>query len=431
MTTNPEFLRLGETEIANNTRTTRYAANAALRLPTVRQDCSCDAIADTLGPYVSPEADPAPWFDPTEPRSAEFGGLLVTDMSGLGRGRFERSIQELAGDGGVLGTARRRAPVITVTGVLVAASCCAAEWGRQWLTTVLQGPCSGIPGCPGEDLTFYACCPACEESPGSPPTCLDEEERRLSRVALISGVEVVERLGSGCRACGGSQMMRVQFTLAAERSCVTHAGLSVDLGFSPFPDESPGPEDCVGQWILVDEGDVCDECAAGESPPCPDDPLCPPPPNPPAPAHVFEPCDCEALDRAVACLDIDAADVPSHLRGAPRVDIFSGDQTLRAVRVRVFDMAESPGADPCDAIGEFAFVSIPPDSHLILDWSDENITLDCPGGMGDAVRLATPGRGVRWPVICGGVDHTICVEVDADSVGVGAQVSGTLAVMEC
>lgn len=259
-----DYLEIGSVEVANHARLHAYLSSVSSSL-TWGNVCRCPTFeAAALGdpPYVSPEVDPAPWWDPDVPASAEYAGFLVLSVEGLDSWPMTRTVTNAVGGGGAFGRARVQAREITVQGLILGASCCGVEYGLHWISEALAG-CAET-GCGGDCLTLYLCCPpervVDEESPGSPedspddspgddspgdspgwdpwesPWDPDEEpegisraeynrryRRTLRRVALTEGPQVVSRVGDGCgpggacgsRGGGGADIITVEFTLTA------------------------------------------------------------------------------------------------------------------------------------------------------------------------------------------------------------------------
>lgn len=180
-------------ELWNNERTMAYLAGApelgvsGLKLPSMSlsANCGCPTIIPYVcdpgplpdGGYVSPAIDPAPWYDPTVPDSVDFAGLFVESIT-----PFESVVsRELAAGailGGSLGPLRLGPRTVTVTGWLLARTCCAAEYGLRWLNEALAQT-QGCDGCSLGDLGMLRCCPPGDDecrlaSSATSPGCPDE-----------------------------------------------------------------------------------------------------------------------------------------------------------------------------------------------------------------------------------------------------------------
>lgn len=441
------FICLGGLEIVNNDRTVAYSRNRITDPDCVSGDCF--PIADDCGRcptihtgdiYLSPADDPAPWFDPSVPESAEFHGLLVTSVTGLGPGKVTRSTTGRAsGIGEILGQSRQASPVVTVTGILLGESCCGMDFGRRWLSAMLTGGCGDAARCRGEDMVFYTCCPdegvtSPGESPAeSPAEVFGAFSRTLKGAALISGIETVEMVQNPGCPC---PLEKIEFQVAASWPCMftPAAVLGTDVPFVPF--EPPIDDACRFHWVKCPDGPRdCDDPNL-----CLIDPNCPPPMKPPRPPAIKNPCTCAPWAPASGCFDIDALDIPDHADGIPIITIRSGADELKHVSIRVYQnpLGLAPEElDPCAACGAVLVSRIPPNSVFIMDGTDRSVTVICPGNAPtDASPLLAQAGGrlpFEWPEIaCGTITYTVCVEVDADTLDqVGASFDVALAAREC
>src|SRR5690606_23228070 len=106
---------------------------------------------------------------------------MVLSVEGLDTHPVRRSVTTAVTGGGSIGPARVMPRTITVTGVLLGATCCGVEYGLHWLTEVLTGCTSG--GCEGDCMTLFNCCPGEEEE--DPEAFAARHRRSIRRVALV------------------------------------------------------------------------------------------------------------------------------------------------------------------------------------------------------------------------------------------------------
>lgn len=412
---------------------------------TVRDCCVCPGLDAVLGHpdgWQTPAIDAAPWYDPTEPDSYDFGGVIIQEVTGLGPGRLERAVNELAAGGAVLGRVRQAPPVITVTGILMGRTGCAISYGLRWLRTALRGSCSPGTRCAGADLRYLECCP-----PPLDPDCPDIDYdahfapywRTLKRVSLVSDVEIIERIGKRCSCgCGMTPMVRVQFAFAAGRPCAYRE--QVTLHDSVPLAGGDTWENCF-TWVRVDGGEECppDEETCTIPDPCAFDPGCPtPPPPPPVPVPLNSCITCTPFEQARICLDVPPDVVPGWAQGVIGMSIYAGSLPLRHVRARFW---ENPlglpvdQLDPCAACSELNVAYIPAWGTFELDGAEQITTIKCPGAApapAAPVLGGPPGRLFSYPVLeCGGLAYTVCVDVDGASVALDATVSLSATVREC
>lgn len=98
----------------------------------------------TLSPttaFVSPAADPAPWYDSSEPGAATFLGVVLVDISGYDSTIARTATPKISGLQGGSFSAQRRTPrTWKFRAALVSGDDAGAEFGLRWLTDVLQTP---------------------------------------------------------------------------------------------------------------------------------------------------------------------------------------------------------------------------------------------------------------------------------------------------
>lgn len=115
--------------------------------------------------FVSPTADPAPWYDASEPGSATFLGVVLLDLNGYDSTITRVVSPRIQGLGGATFSGQRRNPrTWTFRAALVSADDAGAEYGLRWLTSVLET--TSCSTCATGDLTVRLACP--------PADCSDE-----------------------------------------------------------------------------------------------------------------------------------------------------------------------------------------------------------------------------------------------------------------
>lgn len=145
-------------ELLNNARAAAYLADPDLGIDLV-DACSiaanggCDtyALMPNCGPggdsswntldFVSPAADPAPWYNPNYPQSADALGFMVEDWTGLDDGHIRRTVTTYSNGAslGALGSAGR---VMKINVFLFGRSEEATEYLFRWLAATLSGVCT-------------------------------------------------------------------------------------------------------------------------------------------------------------------------------------------------------------------------------------------------------------------------------------------------
>lgn len=200
------FIDLNGLEIANAYRTLAYLQRGLGGVKWQAQvPYPCSVLAREVGgvgPFVSPIADPAPWYSAATPESAEFLGLIVKlDFQSLD---VKRSISQRFGGigGGVIGVEQFAARGITVKGMLIASSCAGLEYGRHWIYSKLGSDCAG---CSLGTIRVRESCPPAD---GSNDT---RGERIIYDAALVDGITRTDDPGESCCDYDG-----IEFTLAGQ-----------------------------------------------------------------------------------------------------------------------------------------------------------------------------------------------------------------------
>lgn len=379
-----DYVALGGIEIANHARLRAYLESVGSPL-NMGEVCGCETftheVLDEL-PYTTPDDpdSPAPWYDPDVPESAEFAGLLVLSVDGMDEWPMRRTVTNAITGGGVIGPARVMPRTITITGILLGASCCAVEYGLHWLGEALQG-CTGS-ACGGDCATLYACCPGDED-----PAEFNRRYRRtLRRVALVQGPTVTGRAGTG--QCGrgrctiGADILTVEIVLSAATPWAWTEPTPV---LSVVPPISDGDEcvtwclggECEGACRLAACRDGTDLCA---------DPRC----APPAPPTPQPPDSCFCLPLAVErdCYDLDLSGRPAWSADAPVITVRAGSSDLRNLTIAIYERAEQDEGASCDEVADagrcaphsvYHVAYVPAGGALTIDGQIGRSVIECGG----------------------------------------------------
>lgn len=423
------FLSLGGTEIANAERVMAYAREL---IPGPEWgDCNdCEDLHLALGdrPYTSPFVDMPEWYSARNQDSWDFCGFYPLEIEGLDDGVREATVTELAIDGGVVSAPRHRSREIKVTGLLIAATDAALSYGLAWLTTALEGaPCRADSSCTGDHLCFYSSCPPmCEDSPNLPEDLNDPDrppgsvldpfwlcdtgpitewtracsapyERTLYQVTTTSGPSVVERYNMGC-----GFMIRVEFTMVAGVPWAYSTPIAAcPTSTTPIPEPITVPEvPCV----LVPDTTIVD----------PDCPVVPPPPRPPV-------IDISCVDTPDTWLRYEVPMpnilLPDFRDTVPIINLTTGGEDVRQVRVRFYPnpfMFPVDQLDACNFCGEFVVTYIPANSTMTIDGIRQWVSVAMPGGsIATANHLLSSSSGgpVEWPLLGCGTGYSMVVDV--------------------
>lgn len=414
-------------------------------------DCSpcCSDLNRALGRGGpgGPNIAQAPWYDPQEPRSLEFAGIIVTEITGFHPGPLVRSVSENVAPGAQLGQPRRLAPQMTVTGIL-AGSCCGAEYGLEWLQSALRGPCSSGDPCNGTDLEFLVCEPTfrdedcvgndavlaqclanCQGNTGCEDVCnanyqpIDYEEdlksfiRKFRNVALIAGPEITNRIPRACPTCAdGCSLLEIQFTLAAGDPNLYREEVTLieNLVFS----EDPENDECI-EFVPATSGLLCGCPAVAD---CATDPNCVDV-DPPSMPTILNSCvnGCLQGDKYRVCATIPDGTFPANGSGTLRIEIFAGDAPIRNLRMLIWHNPLSfPPEDlsECDACSGLAVSYIAPDSTLEINGAARTALITCPGGKpvrANPFIAADDGPLFTYPEMegCAAGEYTVCFFADA------------------
>lgn len=393
-----EVMWLGPVELVNSARAAAYLQNAGLPDVMVIPECFCSVLpadvcdACAVGPvpvaaYVSPTADPAPWYDPVnpDPDAANFLGAWVTDVQ-VGPA-YDRNVYNAARTGGRLGPQRLNVREITVTVTLWGATCCGARYGIKYLNEALRAWCSD---CELSELTYMPCCPP------DGTTDFRDYAKRMLGVGTTSGLEITRRDGPGCcSTC--APIIEGVFTITA--SYPWEYGCNIDcLDRTTFPPE-PAPTGC------------------------PSDPA----------SHPWTEW---WTGRRLLCCEVDCPGVVEDR--APIIKLYTGANDLPSARF-YFKLLKEGETCPtssifiqgCDPLPDvyctvFDVIGVPNSSILTFDTSTQRLTIQLPGGtVMDATNLALPppGSTLEWPTItqqamcvCVGVpycaDDDVSLEID-------------------
>lgn len=201
------FLFLDGLEVINEARAVGYLnRNLGPLELVVTSGCPCSVLSREIGVptggFVSPSADPAPWYSAADPESAEFLGILVSGMNWLDP-PTERDVttRGSSAQGGALGPLRMGPREIKVSGWLIASSDDGLFWGRSWLS-------SKIAACGACSTSWARMRGACPPDNGSDDT---RGEFRAYDVGVTEGLVIGEPAdGLGC-----PYAVSFEFTLVA------------------------------------------------------------------------------------------------------------------------------------------------------------------------------------------------------------------------
>jgi hypothetical protein len=438
------WLQFAGTEIINTARVAAYSRGVAVA-------CGDPDLPASLGDasYTTAAADPAPWYDPSRPESAQFHGLLGLEYLGTGTSTAQRQWTELLGPGGVPGTGRRSSLEIEVRALAVASTPAGMSYGTAWLASALRGSECG-PACSGDTLCLYTAAPrrpligAVDDGcgvvgdgfpdPDWDPVTGDETApggnalvRQLFNSAVIEAPKVV----SETRLAGGL-VREVRWTLRAGVPYWYARPRMVMRGGNGAP---PNP-DVYQDVILNYDPWTWQQNCPQEATCLDDDPFCvqppPPPERPPAPVDPCYPNN-PANDRpgqshifhaARTIFSIPQGTGPDWMDTVPIIRVYAGALPVRRLIMRWYHNptgAPCDGSlDPCFSCAEITIPWLPRSTLLTIDGRTQRAYADCPGSSTlTEPRMYGPAGGVfTWPVFS--CSTALCCELIADATSIAS-----------
>lgn len=200
------FLDINGQEVANSYRTLSYLRGGLGAVKWEVGSLGCAILSREVGgvaPFVSPSADPAPWYSAAFPESAQFLGFLITDLD-FKTLKVSRAIaQRLGGiSGGIINFEQIEARGVHVKGLLMASTCPGLEYGRGWLYSKLGSDCKGC------TLSSIRVRDSCPPNDGSNDT---RGEWIVYDAALVEGINRDDPGGWNCCDYDG-----IDFTIAGQ-----------------------------------------------------------------------------------------------------------------------------------------------------------------------------------------------------------------------
>ncbi|MFE3146555.1 hypothetical protein ACFXJ6_07815 [Streptomyces sp. NPDC059218] len=457
-----DYMSLGGIELFNSARLAAYLESVGSPLDSVGT-CGCPTFdAEHVGddPYTTPWDDEAPWWDEDVPESGDFAGLLVLSVDGMDDHPVTRSVTGSVTGGAAIGKPRVQPRTITVTAVLLGATCCGAAYGLRWLAQALAG-CTD--GCGGDCLTVYNCCPPEDEDPDE---FTERHRRTLRRVALVEGPRVIDRNGDGCTGSGacqnGADVLTVEFVLVAGTPWLwadpvpviiapvpTDDGGCVTWCIHRGPEGPPAPvcieitpdaPQCGPGTVTAELTEAACEVAWPEKEPVPDpcdatcrlaacpDPesLCadstcrtPTPPQLPPPTTCFR----HALAVNTETYELDLSAWPRWFGAVPIIEVSAGSSDLRRVTVTLYERTLEHQGMSCDELVElercnphstYEIGYVAAGGTMTLDGQVGRASVECFGRCESTTdAYGRDGGPLAFPLL---TCDRYCVEIAADAI---------------
>jgi hypothetical protein len=391
---------------------------------------------DDLGPWTTPEADSAWWFNSSRPETAGFAGVYIEQVEFAPEYSRDYKIIQGCRPTARPGPAQDDGYTITVNATLYGATCCAVTAGLAILKRVLRYPSS----CTGTTMEYPLCIPQTDPTACNDTIILPPETQELSSlgdvvadgnpgpwrtmygVALVEDVTIGSVTGPSCSSCDCAPITEVVFVLRSAPGRHTEL-VTTDI----YEQGLYNPAICADACSLQ-----CGQCA-------PDDPMtdptCATTAFPPRAPRITSRCLCSSLFRARVCDTIDTTAYgfyPTHAT----IVIESGASALRNLSVRFWP--EVPGQadldylDCASSLG-FGITFLPAGYTLTIDGRSGAVTaVDGDGNEYDARKnvIGPSGFAFSGCIELTPGDWKVCEDIDCDSTAADATITVYLSQVE-
>lgn len=179
---------------------------------------------------VNPLGSPinAAWFDPNNPCSAEYLGMLIEDISYSGA--YSRNLKDTL-NGGAIGNQNLNAREIEVTGWIVSASECGTQYGIEYLNNIFNDEGCDSVDCNYNTLKVSLCCDG------------EDDNKGLKTLRRVKSLGPVEEIDTDVRRCCGAKV-RIKF---AAEDPIFYSPSEI-LATSVYANDA----ECVPNWCCFD-----------------------------------------------------------------------------------------------------------------------------------------------------------------------------------
>lgn len=396
----------------------------------------CSDLNTALGFATGYNPAESAWYDPAEPESANFAGLLVTSITGLEPGDFVRPVVEKAGIGAILGQGRQNAPQITVTALLMASTCEGMEFGYRWLRKALKGSCMPNTACAGDDLVFLSAMPNFPDldcGASDYAAYLVKYFRTFKGAALVDGPKINSIVARGCPSCYDCGIYEVIFTLSAADPCMYRDPVTIldGAGFTLFEDT-----DCI-EWVTDDS--CADDPDCPTDTPCSTDPNCQDVVSPPTMPTLINNCVNECIPAFFyrAYVEVPDGSFPAAAEGTLILSIYAGDEALTGIDIKVWEnpLARTPDElNDCDTCAWISVSYVAPGATLVIDGGARTATINCTNGTSQRanpfIAASSGSANFSYPTFVCGSDYMVQVSA-RPTVSALASVTVQSLVREC
>jgi hypothetical protein len=412
------YAEFGGTEFLNAARTEKYvrAANTSW----FRACYDTTNLPLILGEtYTTPLQDDAPWTDPYVPESYNFYGVYPLDVAGVESSTGIAGVTESTLNGGVVGRLRYSTKTIVFNVALLGADECAVEAGLRWLKVVLTGnPCSNRSDsmCGGSVFCYLSCNPCIPKDCIDLTGCLDQYQRTLRNVAVITGPTITSKN----KMNDGSEVWTATFTMVAGTPFEFGAFQPVIEGFMDPDVEIPWVGGVVPDGgSFTTEGVVFEDakCSTPTYQPVVDDRcsfISPPPQVPNIKLSCFD-LAANFLRRQFV---LPETYVPTWGDVVPYFEFHARFAEVRNLRVRFYaDYTHTgdPDTDPCAYCGDFVVSYIPRGSTLVFDGSEQITYVIEQGGIqkrSEHLIFGSDGNPFDWPELSCGTPYIVTIDTE-------------------
>lgn len=415
------LLRLGGVEIANSKRAVAYWDALALSRLSVTFNDSWEHTERFLGQqaYRLPKLDFAPWFDLTDPDSADFGGIWPLAVEGLDTASWSLDVVPGNGDGATFGLGRFEERTITVEAILYASTTAGLDYGLRWLTAVLRGDrCQDDTG--GQTLEYLSTAPDADPSMDAVAfeACVAPYRRELHAVRMTGAPKVTERFGVDEQSSAPTATAyKVTFELTAG---VPWAYRSLGLLASGLKFVTTGTATPI--YFAICDGSPATACVNDSSPLV--DPLMPSiatlvRPVPPKTILACEPLDTRRLTAVVP-----KTAIPTNHDLVTTMEVFAGPVEARKLRIRW--VRKPTGVSDvnvlldCYLLADFYVTYIPAGDTLVLDGPTNRPWVRTADGRKlDAQSVVSRTDGGPWsaPILSCRDDYMIVIDAPGNVSG--------------
>lgn len=180
-----DLIYFGGVEVINTERLAAYVASGIVP-PTAQVTVDvCDGLAEAAvgpswAPYTTPLQDEPPWFDASDPDTADFAGVLPLDVTGLDATTRTVEVFTTVRGTGIAGRPTRGPQTVGATAVLIGRTTEGVKAGLAWLRRVLHGACDADeqPCAYAATLETYTACPGpitATANPDAPATLTEPQ----------------------------------------------------------------------------------------------------------------------------------------------------------------------------------------------------------------------------------------------------------------